>query len=331
MTDITNPMNAGIGETNDKWLTKLIKSAEENGKNGVTTPYIFNVNLTLAEELLKRNNKNRKISPSTVNWYTKIIQKGEWEFMPEDPMAMDWDGYLRDGGHRLTAAVKANIPIRIKMEFGCDPSHYDLYDQGKRRTGKDILEIEGITNAARTTTLIRNIFSYNKNRLNFNVTKGDLSLREIAAIAKENEEQLYHSIKIIHLAEGEKLPRPALYGTVHYILHTLLDDLDDWKDSFDSYSINSIIERRKNVLDEWFYSLISNEMLSKDDTAYYLRRKLYKESMNRERRPTTEAVLTYLIKGWNAYATDDLPLTKYGYISGGSIPRLVPAKNWKHI
>lgn len=91
-----------------------------------------------AIEYLKKNTGNyRKLSMQKVYQYAEDMKRGLWELNGET-IVFDENGTLKDGQHRLAAIAKANIPVKINVARGVDPS-IKLYDVGQARTAKQIL------------------------------------------------------------------------------------------------------------------------------------------------------------------------------------------------
>ena len=301
-------------------------------KDHLPTEFITTLNEGLCEELLRRNTKNRKVSKADVHHYATLMKRGQFDFIPELPFAMDWDGYLRQGGHRTTAALKSGMPLRVAIKFGCNPDNFDRYDQAKRRTGKDVLGIRDVKNPTEVTQLIRAVYCYNLNGYNFRVPQGHLSLREVDDYAQEHMDDLQDSVLMMFRAKTEHMPNPSIYGAIHYLIIDSINNLKEfWKDSFDSNDIDNIIERKKEVTTKWFVDFLTNNLLCRADSSYHLRRKLYELSLSKEIRVTRETVATFVIEAWNAHTTKDQPRKHYGYIKGNEIPRLIPAQEWKNV
>jgi len=98
---------------------------------------------TWAENILRQNNnKNRKIRKSKLMMYTRSIESGEWR-VTNQGIALDPQGNLLDGQHRLAAIVKANQTVRLLLGKNCDPSTFGLIDIGATRTAGDMLTLSG--------------------------------------------------------------------------------------------------------------------------------------------------------------------------------------------
>ena len=63
----------------------------------------------IASNMLAKNIGNRKISRGLVEAYATAMLNGEWDEDVGDSIALDSDGFLRNGQHRLAAIVKANV------------------------------------------------------------------------------------------------------------------------------------------------------------------------------------------------------------------------------
>lgn len=98
-----------------------------------------------AEKILtQNNNKNRKIRTSKLMVYTRSIEAGDWK-VTNQGIALDPQGNLLDGQHRLAAVVKSGKSIKILLGKNCDPSTFSVIDIGATRTSGDMLTLSGCT------------------------------------------------------------------------------------------------------------------------------------------------------------------------------------------
>lgn len=88
-----------------------------------------------AEVLLRNNTNNRSISMKTVKAYATDMINGNWDEQTSSPIAIDYDGILRDGQHRLKAIILANKPINMWVCRNVEPD--GQYDNNRRRTARD--------------------------------------------------------------------------------------------------------------------------------------------------------------------------------------------------
>lgn len=74
-----------------------------------------------AEILEKRNPNNRNISEATIEKYAKDMENGDW-CLTHQGIAIDLNGHLIDGQHRLAAVVKAKRVVRMMVTYGVPTS-----------------------------------------------------------------------------------------------------------------------------------------------------------------------------------------------------------------
>ena len=109
-----------------------------------------------AKELLLRNSKNRSLSKSRVEAYSRAMRNGEWKLNGET-IKVGKDGVLLDGQHRLQAVVEFGNPVNLLVALDLEPDIFDTVDQGRSRTRADVLNVAGCKYyivAAAVTSLI---------------------------------------------------------------------------------------------------------------------------------------------------------------------------------
>jgi len=118
----------------------------------------------LASKLLERNIGNRKIKPAVVKKYTDAILSGNF-ICTNNGIALDKDGRLIDGQHRLAAVVKSGKPITQYVFYysHSGTAKYIPIDCGSTRTFSDFTEINK-THAAMVYFFVRDIFNYSDTR-----------------------------------------------------------------------------------------------------------------------------------------------------------------------
>ena len=95
----------------------------------------------LAKELLTHNIVNRHLSMARAKQYAKDMENGLWQINGEG-IAIDVDGNLKDGQHRLQAIVLANMPVQMFVIRGVSKDT-TLYDRGRVRSISDAWTIDG--------------------------------------------------------------------------------------------------------------------------------------------------------------------------------------------
>lgn len=100
------------------------------------------VSQPLAGEVLKLNTKNRKLKPHRVRPLAEARKSGRW-INTGHPIVISWDGRLQDGQHRLSMVAETGLASAMDFRFGVDPVAFAVTDTGARRTGADVLAIDG--------------------------------------------------------------------------------------------------------------------------------------------------------------------------------------------
>lgn len=107
-----------------------------------------------ASQMLAMNRENRRIDRGTVDRYAAAMRRGEWQFSHQG-IAVDKDGVLLDGQHRLAAIVKAGIPVPMLVVDGVDRAAFSVVDTGKRRSAGDTLRLSGVTDSNNVAAALR--------------------------------------------------------------------------------------------------------------------------------------------------------------------------------
>lgn len=107
-----------------------------------------------ARQMLAMNRGNRRIDPGTVNRYVAAMRRGEWQ-LSHQGIAIDKDGVLLDGQHRLTAIVKAGLQVPMLVVVGVDRAAFSVVDTGKRRSAGDTLRLYGATDPNNVAAALR--------------------------------------------------------------------------------------------------------------------------------------------------------------------------------
>lgn len=102
--------------------------------NMVTTTEL--ITPEMAAEYLTRNKTNRILRERDVNSIARDIVNGNFK-LTHQGIAFDSEGNLIDGQHRLTACVKAGVPIYIRVTRGTEFKNAAYVDIGIKRTLQD--------------------------------------------------------------------------------------------------------------------------------------------------------------------------------------------------
>lgn len=104
----------------------------------------------LAQEWVDELNKTnyRKPAWTKVREFAELMSKpkgdpARWDEEHPDGIQKDWFGNIGNGQHRLLAIIMAGVPVKMWVEEGIDPKHFQFTDKGKARTGADDLAFAG--------------------------------------------------------------------------------------------------------------------------------------------------------------------------------------------
>lgn len=110
-----------------------------------------------AAELLKRNEKNRRLTRGKVKEYAKAMKEGRWRF-DAMPICISTEGRLLNGQHRLEAIIESGVPQTMSLWWNIEPAAQSVMDTGRKRSFGDALTMRGETygaHLAATTTMLK--------------------------------------------------------------------------------------------------------------------------------------------------------------------------------
>ena len=84
-----------------------------------------------ARKWIDKCHSNRTMNESVVDGYRRVMEAGLWDTRPaQSPIALDSDGNLINGQHRLQAFIASNLTtILLPIITNCAPEDYRLFDQ----------------------------------------------------------------------------------------------------------------------------------------------------------------------------------------------------------
>lgn len=259
-----------------------------------------------AAEMLEANTANRPLSKSVITGFADAMKRGDWK-VTHQGIAIDTNGVLVDGQHRLAAVIEAEMPIDLTVFTDVPADTFDVLDTGKRRNAADALAIEGEKSTHQLGSMLRTVWLYD-NRPDSSWSGGNASVTnpQILETLAENPkirdyvalgEQLSHEIGMIKSTGGAA-----------------------------SYLVARVNPQRR--IRPWFDGVIDGAGLARNDARLKLRnlmlnmaRRQVKEV--RRRRDTREQVALYLT-AFNAWAADE-PVSRLRYSSRDPMPDIAKA------
>lgn len=94
-----------------------------------------------AAKWLLKNTRNRTLRDQFVDELAKKIRAGQWQPCTCDEIGFFEDGTLANGQHRLSAIVKAGVPVYAEVKFNIPMEAAICIDAGKSRTASDNIKI----------------------------------------------------------------------------------------------------------------------------------------------------------------------------------------------
>lgn len=109
----------------------------------------------LATQLLAhRHPRQRRPAPQTVALYSREMKTGRWRPDVPDPILVDADGQLFNGGHRCAAVIDSRTAIDVEIIYGADPTLFDVIDVGRRRSAYQFIPEANAGNRAAAARLM---------------------------------------------------------------------------------------------------------------------------------------------------------------------------------
>lgn len=256
-----------------------------------------------AAELMEANTANRPLSRSVVSSFAEAMRRGDWK-VTHQGIAIDTNGVLVDGQHRLAAIVEADVPVEMTVFTDVPADTFDVLDTGKKRNAADVLAIEGEKSTLQLASMVRTVWLYD-NRPDLSWAGGSASvtnsqiLETLEANPKIRDyvstgEQLAHEIGMIKSAAGAA-----------------------------SFLVSRSNSAKK--LQPWFDGLIDGAGLNRSDARLKFRNLMLNMARRqagevRRRRDTREHVGLYLT-AFNAWA-DKENVSRLRYSTRDPMPRI---------
>jgi hypothetical protein len=238
---------------------------------------VYKITPSVAQMLLSRNPGNRTRSSRVVEHYAAAMERGEWTVGP--PIALDQDGDLLDGQHRLLAVVKAKIPVEFAVISGYDRElTFKHFDRGKSRSFADVLHILDVHDSRKVAPVVNILWSMKEQTSTvggntyFSPTMDELT----AFLDRLGPDRIAYSIKAI-TPKASRLCRAAMLSALHYYM----------------------ARTDRLLADSFMDGLGTGVDLETDSPLHHLRELLIKEKMKpSSKRMNTKGKAQYISKAW---------------------------------
>jgi len=228
---------------------------------------VLNITPEMAKEFLKKNLfKNRPINEKHVDECCDAMLRGQWKLTGQAIQFSEF-GNLIDGQHRLSALIKADVTLPFLVVYEVRESVFDVLDQGKNRSGSDVLAISGATNTGTSSAIIRAYLYMRKTNtpsLASNLTRYK-SLRsykvtntDVLKFYNENTEACDYAVKVAKASYHKfKVLGRTVYGSLFlYLTKSRMHSEDKVVNFFKQLSTgaditcNSIILLRQKLIND---------------------------------------------------------------------------------
>ena len=264
--------------------------------NNTVTTTMTTVTPEQASEWLANNTHNRKLRTHQVAAMVRDIQEGRWKWNG-DSIKFAKDGTLLDGQHRLHAIVESGQPIEMLVINGLDKATQATMDTGAKRSGADVLKLNGEKNYTVLAAALRSAILWDAGIRNMGggnrvTTNGDLVDYLEAHPEMRNHVEAYNTLR-----RGLRLP--ASVGVTAIKLFTEID-AEDAKYFFDRLASGEGLYRGEPIFE-------ARRLLKEDEAT----------TSNTRAGRTSTWKMAILIKAWNKYRNGET-IKQLSYRPGGA-------------
>lgn len=166
----------------------------------------------VAQELLKKNKKNRPVNWNKVEEYAEIMRRGEWKLHAQG-IILDELGNIVTGQKRLWAVVYADTPVYFRVTRGNPSDTAPVIDRGQAQSARDLAtRVTGRRHSPVEASIVRAALVASGNR---SPTKDQISSKTVASDSslammldrtrgtKKTRSMLMALGAIIHVAGGD--------------------------------------------------------------------------------------------------------------------------------
>jgi hypothetical protein len=108
---------------------------------------------------VSQGHHQRRLKQSNIDRLTRAIISGQWR-ETHQAIALNRDGIVIDGQHRLTAIVAAGRTVRVLIARDVADESFEVIDTGAARSPYDVLSLAGVPNAAKMAASCRYLLTY---------------------------------------------------------------------------------------------------------------------------------------------------------------------------
>jgi hypothetical protein len=234
----------------------------------------------------------RHVDDALVEFYGGIMDRKEWVLSPEG-IALGPGECVLDGQHRLLAVIDRGVKLPFRVTYNCDPSSFPHLNTGKRRTGKDTLQMAGEINATQLQSALKLLFCYKLFQADpagtphwLNWSRLRPSNYQLHAVLAEHPEMRDDVNTVVKVANRIKAPAASL-AVFRYVSR------EAWP-----------AKRGQETFTDFWHQLTTGQMLTEGDPALTLRDWLVRHGSGKAGKTMIarrERVLIALFRAYNAF------------------------------
>jgi hypothetical protein len=238
----------------------------------------------MAQEYMRENAAGRSLNKNAVSMYARDMAAGRWR-LTHQGIALDENGVLIDGQHRMAAIMRAGVPVTIWVTKGVARESFGVFDIGRGRSMADRFSIEGIAEGKHATQLAAVTRRATLWVSGTPWTRKFTPTRDEVAETFKAHPELADAAAFAHRWPARRTLAPALAGFCWWLFSTV--DKED--------------------AEYFMQALRTGEKLEKGDPILALRERLLGERAGRERASYAagyqrqEVVLALAIIAWNHF------------------------------
>lgn len=250
--------------------------------NALTEDDAVIVTPEIAMTLMSQNNNNfRRVSKVDVNRHRLSMIHNEWCFNG-DTIAIDTDGLVKDGQHRLLGCIKSNSNFKTFFIRVDNDMNIDL----KKKLSFDaILKNLGYKNVLAMSATVKILYRYKYTNHNYFITKGEIGNNKLLNFFNESHGILDAMTFTLNYYKKISLPY-SIVAAFYHITYNLDPDM-----------ARTFIHQLSLPIDE--YSTLN---INEFNAMYHLKRALSKERENHIMPLLIKTAL--MIKAWNYWRDD---------------------------
>jgi len=260
----------------------------------------------LAENYLKFNLKNRKVSNSQVYFLSNEMKSGRFIENGES-IVFDKNGELKDGQHRLRAIVKTGLSYFIPIVRGVGLSSMATYDTGKNRSAHDILTLNNYQYPNQVSALIKAIDKYSirkSHAINTGCSNrlAALTNQQVLSYCELNYDWILDLITKIGPIYQSSSPK-VLTTTSLALIAYLIGGEKPKNEVFDFLKYLMGLRKEQGCAPSYLYAKLLNSKINKDPLNFFW-------------------ILGMALKSWNFYSEGNPSLKSFRFDISKELPKV---------